>query len=443
VRAHEGVAVAIMTNGDLTCGQDGLRREAESVRALGELGLDAQHVYFLGYPDGYLARLGRVPLPPVERRIGGQCVQGNETYAAYGHDGRDVHAAWYGRSATYTADGVVTDLTTLLDALRPRDIVVTHPMDVHPDHAAAYAYLRRAMTRAGFSATVHRAMVHAGDCWPLGPEPGEPCPRTVIDPAAPFPTLFGALADYRYTERIPVPDDFLLPGVDANPKLRAIRSFESQLGPSPLETYLFTFSRREEPFFVESIVPCRTGEDAAPCPSYAGPIVGVTLRPDRSTQSVKQGLPLAVSFEASKAPPAIDFLADVDGDYELAYDATRNAALLSRREGESARLIKQWPLPHDLFAGSDRERFELRVEPRPHDGDVAELALYVRGALAGVAVDVHPRRAGSSLRAVFEPGAAPIDLAVRTSASAPPIAAASVLRRAPGSEPSIVKTSAR
>ena len=53
-------------------------RESESVRGLAELGLDEQHVYFLGYPDGYLARLGHVALPPVERRIDGQCVHGNE-----------------------------------------------------------------------------------------------------------------------------------------------------------------------------------------------------------------------------------------------------------------------------------------------------------------------------------------------------------------------------
>ena len=28
---------------------------------------------------------------------------------------------------------------------------------------------------------------------------------TVIDPSAPFPPLLGALRDYRFTERIPVP----------------------------------------------------------------------------------------------------------------------------------------------------------------------------------------------------------------------------------------------
>ena len=263
VRANVGVAVAFMTNGDLTCRRDGAVREAESIRALAELGLHEQHVYFLGYPDGYVARLGRVPLPPVERRVDGKCVLGDETYALHGHGGRDVHSTWFGGSATYTADNAVADLSKLLEALRPRNIVVTHPMDVHPDHAATYALLRRALARTGMSPTLHRALVHAGDCWPLGPEPAEPCSPTVIDPSAPFPPLLGALRDYRFTERIPVPDDFLLPDVDANPKLRAIGTFHSQLGPSPLRSYLFTFSRSEEPFFVESPESCGASDSLA------------------------------------------------------------------------------------------------------------------------------------------------------------------------------------
>ena len=52
-------------------------------------------MYFLGYPDGYLARLGHIALAPVQRRIDGKCALGNETYALYGHNGRDVHSTWF------------------------------------------------------------------------------------------------------------------------------------------------------------------------------------------------------------------------------------------------------------------------------------------------------------------------------------------------------------
>ena len=354
VRANVGVAVAFMTNGDLSCGQDGAVRERESIRALAQLGLDEQHVYFLGYPDGYLARLGHIALAPVQRRIDGKCALGNETYALYGHNGRDVHSTWFGGSATYTADNAVVDLSALLESLRPRQIVVTHPMDVHPDHAATYALLRRALARTGMTAKLHRALVHAGDCWPLGPEPAERCSRTVIDPSASFPPLLGALRDYRFTERIPVPDDFLSPDVDANPKLRAIRIFRSQLGPSPLETYLFAFSRREEPFFVESPESCGADPDSA-CAMSAGPPLDVVLSRTAPQQSVSQHLPLAVAFDWPKSPPALEVLADESGAYRFAYDPRGRAGVLSRVDRGEPRILKTWLLPHDSL-GKQRPR---------------------------------------------------------------------------------------
>ena len=407
-----------MTNGDLTCSRDGAVREAESIRALAELGLDEQHVYFLGYPDGYLARLGHAALPPVERRIDGDCVRGNETYARHGHDGRDVHSTWFGGSATYTADNAVADLTALLESLRPRQIVVTHPMDVHPNHAATYALLRRALARAGMTATLHRALVHTGDCWPLGPEPAEPCARTVIDPSAPFPPLLGALRDYRFTERIPVPEDFLRPDVDANPKLRAIRSFRSQLGPVPLETYLFTFSRREEPFFTESPAACGVDDGAPPCPASGAPAVDVVLGRGLPQQPVRQDLPLAVAFDWPRSPPDIEVLADERGAYRFAYDPVAQAAVLSRIDGAERRTVKTWPLPHDLWGSGDRERVELRFDPRPQDGDVSEITLLVRRELVGVAVDVHPRRSGRIVRAAFGDAPATLELSITSGSGA-------------------------
>jgi LmbE family N-acetylglucosaminyl deacetylase len=415
VREKAGVAVAFMTNGDLSCNQDGAVREAESIRGLAELGLDEQHVYFLGYPDGYLARLGRAALPPVERRIDGRCSLGNETYALHGHDGRDVHSTWFGASAVYTADNAVTDLSVLLESLRPRNIVVTHPMDVHPDHAATYALLRRALARTGLKATLHRAMVHAGNCWPLGPEPAEPCPRTIINPGAPFPPVWGALADLPFTERIPVPDDFLNPDVDDNPKLRAIREYHSQLGPSPLASYMFTFSRREEPFFVESPDSCDAAEGAQACVSHGEIPLPVTLTSTAPRRSLPQELPLAVAFDWPKHPPAIEVLADESGAYRFAYDRPRNAAELIRVHRGERRVVKTWPLPHDLWASSDREHVELRFDPR--DGDVLEIALLVRHEIVGVAIDVHPRRAGRIVRADFDAGQEAIELSVTTPAA--------------------------
>jgi hypothetical protein len=290
-------------------------------------------------------------------------------------------------------------------------------MDVHPDHAATNALLRRALARTGMAATLHRALVHTGDCWPLGPEPAEPRARTVIDPSAPFPPLLGALRDYRFTERIPVPDDFLRPDIDDNPKLRAIRSFRSQLGPAPLETYLFTFGRREEPFFTESPEACGVDEDASTgCPGNGGPPLDVVLSRAWPRQRVRQDLPLTIAFDWPRSPPDIEVLADESGAYRFAYDPREHAAVLSRIDGGDRRTVKTWPLPHDLWGCGDRERVELRFDPRPLDGDVSEITLLVRRELVGVAVDVHPRRSGRSVRAAFGAASATLELSI---ASAP------------------------
>ncbi len=424
VRSNAGVAVALMTNGDFTCAQDGTVRETESIRGLAELGLDEQHVYFLGYPDGYVARLGHEPLPPVERRIEGRCAPGNETYASHGHGGRDVHSIWFGAHAVYTADEAVSDLAALLDALRPRHIVVTHPMDIHPDHAATYALLRRALARTGSTATVHRALVHVGDCWPLGPEPTEPCPRTVIDPRAPFPALFGALHDYAFNERVPVPDDFLLRDVDANPKLRAIHAYRLQLGPKPFASYLYSFSRSEEPFFVEVPEACGADDRPAACARRDGRPIDVTLTGAAPAQSVPQELPLAVVFDWPKPQPSVALLADDSGAYDLSYDASANAAVLTRVNAGARRLVKTWLLPHDAWSHAEREHVELRFDPRAQD--VAEISLLLRHQLVGVAVDVHPRRAGRSIAASPIASGAPLVISIIPAAPAQAVRAPSV-----------------
>ena len=102
--------------------------------------------------------------------------------------------------------------------------------------------------------------------------------------------------------------------------------------------------------------------------------------------------------------------------YRLAYDPGAHAAVLSRVDRGDRRIVKTWLLPLDLWASGDRERVDLRFDPRPRDGDVSEIKLFVRREFVGVAVDVHPRRTGRTLRAVFDAGPAALELAIASSA---------------------------
>ncbi|MCU0698984.1 MAG: PIG-L family deacetylase [Myxococcaceae bacterium] len=235
------VEVVVVTNGDLSCARDGRVRQAETVAALGRLGVPEHRVRFLGYPDGHLERLRKDPLEPLER-IGadGTCARGNVTWATRGLGGVDEHTRRTGAPGPYTATALTEDLTAVLEALKPRDVYLPHGIDTHPDHAMTYVFFRRALDRLGWTPTrVHRSVVHASDaCWPSD------C-VTMLALDMPTPALPGCLRAYAATERVPV---------DGRQKLSVIGAYQSQLD-GPLERdWLASFARADEAFYVERYV---------------------------------------------------------------------------------------------------------------------------------------------------------------------------------------------
>src|SRR5512133_1695139 len=253
-QAGAEAAVVVVTNGDLDCLNDGVRRQGEAVAALSILGLPEDRSHFLGYPDGGLALLGRTPLPPRLRILDHACVSGNTTYGARGFGRRDYHSARFGSPALYTRDNAESDLAMLLDQLRPTDVVVSHPDDTHPDHVATYSLFRSALDRIidvlPEAPRVHRAIVHNGDCWPTGNAAKEPCPAGQVSIEQPLPPLTGRLSGYLARERVTVPASWLLTDPETNPKARAIAAHSSQTRNSSA-SYLFSFVRSDEAFFPE------------------------------------------------------------------------------------------------------------------------------------------------------------------------------------------------
>lgn len=182
------VTVAFLTNGDafrLAAGRalgdvrltpdDYVRfaeeRQQEAIAALGELGVPADHVIFLSYPDR-----GLLPL-----------WEGHWDASApfrSGYTGYDFspYPRAYTPRAPYCGAALLADLLRLLRATRPTDIFVTHPADDHPDHAAAAAFAQSALLGeqdrgAGWAKTARLRyyLVHRGD-WPLpqGLRPDKP-----------------------------------------------------------------------------------------------------------------------------------------------------------------------------------------------------------------------------------------------------------------------------
>lgn len=372
-QAGQRVAVVIMTNGDFDCQVDGLVREQESVQGLAEVGVDEGEVYFLGYPDGYLARLGQQPLAPVPRRINGVCAPGNQTYGNNGHGQHDFHKTHFGEHAVYTAENAVHDLATLLSELDPARLVVTHPNDSHPDHAATYTLVRRALERLPQAPHVMRGLVHTDDCWPTGTDATGRCLPGHIAPNQGVPPLTGTLAGYVPDARIAVPQTCLTSDRQHNPKLRAIGAHRSQTH-DDVASYLFSFARAEEVFFSESLA--------------------------QDTQENYTLVHLAVPRTASETHIVLEphVLEAHAGEYTLFVNRVTREVGVSRGGASIAavgsHVLQRWPLAHDTLNYTPLSQgdvvFRLELE-RLHADGTAELAVYAGDVLMGVTVALNSR----------------------------------------------------
>lgn len=402
VKRGEPVNVIVLTHGDFDCRTSGRRRRAESLAGLSTLGVAPQHVFFLGYPDGYLSRLGETPLPPVRRLIDGRCQLGNTVYES--RTARKPELARRAWGEPYTRQHLLRELRSLLVKLKPARLVVSHPSDTHPDHAAAHTLVRRALEGVSSPPLILRSLVHLHDCWPTGPGEGASCRPGAVDPSAPMPNPTGSLAGYEPDVRVPVPLTCTPTDPRKNVKVRAIAAHLSQTR-GDLKSYLFSFARRDEMFFSERLVRDERGTWA---PEPRAPLeASVGLLPSSGRgRRVEQRLPLSWSMElerpAHATPRRVPVLEGPWGRYVLAFDGDGLHVDLSKElPCAPPRLMQRWQLAHDTWSrpGSS-ERFELRGVHHPSWGDIAEFTLLQGGRLVGVAVDPDPLASGHTVTTV-------------------------------------------
>ncbi|HVP89902.1 MAG TPA: PIG-L deacetylase family protein [Terriglobales bacterium] len=112
----------------------GLVRDGEARQAAAKLGLRADEVTFLGYPDHALQSIwydhwsGQPPaVGPLSRA-------------------REVpYPDAYRPGAPYRGDDIVRDLRTILQDFKPTKVFLSHPADNHPDHRSLYVFTRVAL----------------------------------------------------------------------------------------------------------------------------------------------------------------------------------------------------------------------------------------------------------------------------------------------------------
>jgi LmbE family N-acetylglucosaminyl deacetylase len=160
---HEEVTVVFMTNGDVGGVAQGLLRQGEAVAAqVQQLGNDEDNLIFLGYPDGSLKTLYDSYTSSSSQFVTpfGQGV----TYGNRGLGRIDYHSYRFGSPAAYNRPNIVTDLATILDTYRPRQIYTTSEFERHTDHATTYRLLRLALDAvhaqdASYAPVVNRTVI--------------------------------------------------------------------------------------------------------------------------------------------------------------------------------------------------------------------------------------------------------------------------------------------
>ena len=176
-RRNISVSVAFLTNGDgfpavcaLATKKVTLRsadyihfgelRQMEALAALDRLGVSADHVHFLSYPDRGIKALWETSWPADQLY--------RSSYTASDHS---PFSRTFTPKTAYCGESVRSDLVRLLEEIQPTDVFVTHPSDDHSDHSAAAAFTQAAVeqvktARHIASPLLHYYIVHRGD-WPL------------------------------------------------------------------------------------------------------------------------------------------------------------------------------------------------------------------------------------------------------------------------------------
>ena len=154
----------------------GEKRRQEAIAAAGQLGLPADHLTFLGYPDWGTLRIWRDYWDASEPFRSDATRVGTVPYQEAFNPGHP-----------YRPQSIVEDFCVLFRQLKPTRILVTHPSDTNPDHRAAANFVRLAALKLadeGQHPSLIYYIIHFGR-WPrpyhYHPELELAPPRALLD----------------------------------------------------------------------------------------------------------------------------------------------------------------------------------------------------------------------------------------------------------------------
>jgi LmbE family N-acetylglucosaminyl deacetylase len=202
----------------------GQRRQKETLKALSEIGLKADQVIFLGYPDRQIWAMWN-----------GDWQQKKLIRAPYTHSTRSPYVNTYARQSEYLGSDLYHDLTSILEHFQPEVILLPHPEDTNSDHNAVSDFARFAI--AGFLDSSEQQppmiltyLIH----YEAYPVPRGNNTSKVLLPPAPLADGGADWFSYSLTEQ------------ERSNKRDALRAYFSQLRLMP--NYLKSFARANEIF---------------------------------------------------------------------------------------------------------------------------------------------------------------------------------------------------
>jgi N-acetyl-1-D-myo-inositol-2-amino-2-deoxy-alpha-D-glucopyranoside deacetylase len=129
----------------------GIARHAESVQAMRKLGVRAEDVVFLGYPDGGVNGMWEFNWDVDNLHLG----LNGATHAPYPFA--------FEQGVGYCGVNVVKNLTDIIRAFQPTDIVYPDPNDQHHDHWGTNAFVKYVLTQERYKVKEWTYLVHRGD----------------------------------------------------------------------------------------------------------------------------------------------------------------------------------------------------------------------------------------------------------------------------------------
>jgi LmbE family N-acetylglucosaminyl deacetylase len=127
----------------------GETRHAEAIKGTESLGLTQEDLTFLGYPDTGTLRLWETTWQPGTSRL---------------HTATDARAVPYSDALSpgspYNAASILEDFESVLNTFTPTVVALPSPLDLNPDHQAAYLFATAALSDLNMSPRRYTYIVH-------------------------------------------------------------------------------------------------------------------------------------------------------------------------------------------------------------------------------------------------------------------------------------------